>query len=90
LDKIVLKIAIIFGLLNEIRTNSGSDSSVRAFSPKDRYSKAEFDQMVIDYPDKRFTIISKKILDRTGFERDHPGGARYIKVIASAEGTHEF
>ena len=46
--------------------------------------------MVIDHPDKQFIIISNNILDITAFERAHPGGARYIKVIAGAEGTHEF
>jgi hypothetical protein len=104
LDKVVIRCAIYFGLAKENdlgvagvkvvqqAKNINEDVCINAvpWNPKKAYTMDEFNQLVKDYPSKNFSVISRQILDITGFDKEHPGGARYINFIKGIDGTHEF
>jgi hypothetical protein len=94
-DKFAIRCAIYFGLAKEkdhgvTKVNKALAADIIPWKPKKAYSMDEFNQLVKDYPEKTFTIIKRQILDITGFDKEHPGGARYINFIKGIDGTHEF
>ena len=99
LDKFCIWIATCFGLAtvqygNEKKAFKDGVESFQIkeilFKPNPTYTMDEFNQLIEDHPKKSFTIISGEILDITGFEKEHPGGSRYINFIKGIDGTPEF